>query len=88
MDKKKEQGVLGETFDAALKAVTDGAGQQQDGEKAEEGHEQDGEETKGEGAIASVTMQASSIEKNETASAIDLNGSLRHVWFDFHHEVQ
>lgn len=57
------QGALGEAFDAALKAVEDGAGAEAECDSNN-------------GAAAAA------------ATAPKLPGSLRHVWFDFHHEVR
>ena len=72
VDKKNEQGALGEAFDAALKAVQDGAGI--------------------EGAPDEAGAAPGSLSKTTNAGAVpvpvpELGGSLRHVWFDFHHEV-
>ena len=65
VDKTKDQGQLGEAFDAALEAVANGAGRELSPYDRAEG------------------------EKNTPAKGeeSDLAGSLRHVWFDFHHEV-
>lgn len=68
MDKKEEQGQLGEAFDAALEAVINGDDQEV---VPSEG---DCRDRKGDSAMRS--------------EAYNLAGTLRHVWFDFHHEVQ
>lgn len=78
VDKKKEQGALGEAFDAALKAVADGAGRENVPENGADANN----------SVASVSNDGG--ERGGEApesNASGLAGSLRHVWFDFHHEV-
>lgn len=86
MDKKNEQGALGEAFDAALKAVRDGAG-------AEDAPDEDttsGSFSKAEGVgngSSTAKAAAERVVGRYAAVVPELAGSLRHVWFDFHHEV-
>ena len=75
VDKKKEQGALGEAFDDALKALADGAGADITPRK-----ETDEKKT-------SVGSSSKEDAVGIGGERLDLAGSLRHVWFDFHHEV-
>lgn len=91
VDKKKEQGTLGEAFDAALKAVADGAGRESVAsgtDKNTSGHLPDGD---GVGMEGDASFQAAAAAKEGEEAVknkgFDLADSLRHVWFDFHHEV-
>lgn len=68
MDKKEEQGQLGEAFDAALEAVINGDDQEVVPADGDVGDRKEDSATRSE--------------------AYNLAGTLRHVWFDFHHEVQ
>ncbi|CAN0152964.1 unnamed protein product, partial [Ectocarpus fasciculatus] len=83
VDKKKDQGALGEAFGAALKAVEDGDGGAQD--VADE----DNASSPGSGSAAGGRGDAggAAAAAATAAAAPNLAGSLRHVWFDFHHEV-
>ncbi|CAM9604823.1 unnamed protein product, partial [Hapterophycus canaliculatus] len=81
VDKKNEQGALGEAFGAALKAVEDGAGAEAEGE--------------GDGSVETAGSRALGGDNGGTADAAgvgaprsELAGCLRHVWFDFHHECR
>lgn len=75
VDKKKEQGALGEAFDDALEALAEGAGSDINSQKeADEKKTSDRSPAKGNAVGVG-------------GEGLDLGGSLRHVWFDFHHEV-
>lgn len=90
VDKKKEQGALGEAFDAALKAVADGAGRESAASGADKTASGYLPEGGGVGLEADTSSQAA-VEEEEKAvenKGFDLADSLRHVWFDFHHEVR
>lgn len=105
VDKKKEQGALGETFDSALRIVASGAGShrqnQTDGATADGGGDGVPPDRNSELAKAAVEDGAAATsagtaptEKGEASAGtsagtgLNLVGSLRHVWFDFHHEVR
>ncbi|CAM9388053.1 unnamed protein product, partial [Sphacelaria rigidula] len=78
VDKKKEQGALGETFDSALRIVASGVGSHPAVE--------DGATARNAGAAAAETGEASA--GTSASRGLNLVGSLRHVWFDFHHECR
>lgn len=90
VDKKNEQGALGEAFDAALRAVQDGAGAE---DVPGEAGDAPGSLPKGEGGrsgSSTAKAAAAAAEKRvgiDATAGLELAGSLRHVWFDFHHEV-
>lgn len=125
VDKKKDQGALGETFDAALKAVKAGAGREpvtggnnSNNNKNDENnnHTRDnglidiaprgpsalGEKTETDDVPLELEDRASELDETDGGTTgrerredgggdglgFDLDGSLRHVWFDFHHEVR
>ena len=75
VDKKKEQGALGEAFDDALEALADGAGSD-----INPPTEADEKKTSGRSSAKGGAVGVG-------GQGLDLGGSLRHVWFDFHHEV-
>lgn len=89
VDKKKEQGALGEAFDAALKAVADGAGCESVASGTDKNVSGYLPEGGGVGLEADTSSQAA-VEEEEAVEnkGFDLADSLRHVWFDFHHEVR
>lgn len=99
VDKKNEQGALGEAFGAALEAVQDGAGAEDVVVPDEAGDASaslskgagggSGRSTsKAAGAGAAAAVAAAEKGVGTHAGAVpELGGSLRHVWFDFHHEV-
>ena len=80
VDKKNEQGALGEAFDAALKAVQAGAG-------AEAGAEDVPDAAGDASGTLSKAAREKVVGRDAAAPVPELAGSLRHVWFDFHHEV-
>ncbi|CAM9984988.1 unnamed protein product, partial [Ectocarpus sp. 12 AP-2014] len=81
VDKKKEQGALGEAFGAALKAVEDGDG------GAGPVSDEDNASSDSEFAVAGGSEDGGRAGA-ASAAAPKLAGSLRHVWFDFHHECR
>ncbi|CAN0466117.1 unnamed protein product, partial [Ectocarpus sp. 12 AP-2014] len=82
VDKKKEQGALGEAFGAALKAVEDGDG------GAEPVSDEDNASSDSGYAVAGGSGDGGRRAGAASAAAPKLAGSLRHVWFDFHHECR
>lgn len=93
VDKKNEQGALGEVFDAALRAVQHGAGAEDvtDEGSASGSFSEAVAGAGGGGSSGSSTTKAGAKERvlgrREAGAVPELAGTLRHVWFDFHHEV-
>lgn len=97
VDKKNEQGALGEAFDAALAAVQAGAGVEgapDEGESsgslsgAAGGGSRSGSSTSKAAAAVVERTKEEEVGRDDGAGRQELAGSLRHVWFDFHHEVR
>lgn len=112
VDKKNEQGTLGEAFGAALGAVENGdeaeaGGKTKDIPAGENATDSGSVSPAGEGGIGGVETSAKVTKATKAAKAAkeaeatvlgrgecddsgtveNLAGHLRHVWFDFHHEV-
>ncbi|CAN0284612.1 unnamed protein product [Discosporangium mesarthrocarpum] len=82
VDKKKDQGALGEAFDAALTAVREGSG------RAEPTVEGEGKSGKAGGKEERAVEGNDRGETWGVKEGQDLSESLQHVWFDFHHECR
>eukprot|EP00903_Cladosiphon_okamuranus_P018570 g17093.t1 len=91
VDKKNEQGALGEAFDAALKAVQEGAGAEDVPDEAGDAPSSLAKEAGGHSGTSIARAAAAAAEEmvgRHATAGVELAGSLRHVWFDFHHECR
>lgn len=82
------QGALGEAFDAALKAVEDGAGAEAEDEGDSPVETARSTVLSGGGGGGGTADTAAAGGGGGVPPHPKLAGSLRHVWFDFHHEVR